>query len=177
MDLEKLKYPIGKFVEPSEIDAGTINAWIDSIENLPAKIRALTENLSESELNRPYRPDGWNIREVIHHVPDSHINAYVRLKWTLSEDNPTIKAYNEQIWATLSDSQQGSIHLSLNLLESLHSRFVFLLRSLQEEELSRSYYHPGDDETVAIKVFIGKYAWHGEHHLAHISQALENSFE
>lgn len=175
-DLEKLKYPIGKFQKPSIIDTSVIENWIQSIEELPVKVIGFVEGLGNDELSKPYRPDGWTIQEVVHHIPDSHLNAYVRLKWALTEDTPSIKAYNEKAWAALSDSQTGDVQLSLNLLNTLHARWVYLLKSLTEDQLKRAYFHPDDNETVSIEEFIGRYAWHGEHHLAHLKQALENKF-
>ena len=176
MDLEQLKYPIGKFQEPQEITSNILSAWISSIEQIPSKVKVLTQNLSDTELSKPYRPGGWNIRQVVHHIPDSHLNAYVRLKWALTEGTPTIKAYDEKRWAELFDSKNADIEVSLKLLENLHERLVYLLRNLSETELSMSYYHPEDDETVSVKLLVGKYAWHGEHHLAHIEQALKTDY-
>lgn len=176
MSTVKLKYPIGKFTKPSAIDAETLTTWILSIEQIPKKFRDISQGLSEEQLNKIYRPEGWNVRQVIHHTPDSHLNAYVRCKWALTEDTPSIKAYNEVLWAETFDSQHGPIEMSLNLLESVHERWVFLLKNLEEEELDRDYYHPTDKETVSIRELIGRYAWHGEHHYAHIQQALNNNF-
>lgn len=176
MDLEKLKYPIGKFQKPDTIGEGQIEKWIESLETLPSKILTISSKLSEMELERIYRPNGWTIRQVIHHIVDSHINAYVRYKWALTESNPKIKAYQEGDWAKLEDACNGPIESSILLLQGLHTRWAYSLKKLDSKDFSKSYFHPGDNETVAISEFIGRYSWHGEHHLAHIKQALENNF-
>lgn len=170
--MENLKYPIGRYKQPLIIKPATIEKWIAAIEEQPTKFRALVENLTEEELNLPYRPEGWNIRQVIHHVADSHLNSLIRFKWTLTEDNPTIKAYYEDRWATLEDYNQTPIEVSLRLLESLHQRWVVLLKSLTPEQLKRTFVHPESGDTIALDALIGMYAWHGNHHVAHVEQAL-----
>lgn len=176
MDLEKLKYPIGKFQKPKVIDEAIIGNWIQNIESLGSKISDISSKLREEDLEKVYRPGGWTIRQVIHHIVDSHINAYVRYKWALTESNPKIKAYNEVAWAEQEDAKKGPIEGSLMLLNGLHNRWAFSLKRLNSEDFDKTYFHPDDNETVPILEFIGKYAWHGEHHLAHIQQALNNNF-
>ena len=171
--MEHLKYPIGRFKKPANIDAATINNWITEIEEIPTLLKDLTEKLSEEDLNRTYRPDGWTIRQVVHHVMDSHINAYIRFKWTLTEDNPTIKAYKEALWAELPDTQKTPITISLYLLSGLHYRWSILMRSLSEEDLNRTFLPPESGKTFSLKEMVGAYAWHGKHHLEHVKIALK----
>lgn len=176
MDLEHLKYPIGKFKKPKEIRPKHIKSWIEDLESLASSVSAICIELKERDLDRIYRPGGWTIRQVIHHIVDSHLNAYVRFKWALTESNPTIKAYDEVAWAEMPDAKKGPIDFSLLMLEGLHLRWVYAINKIPNEDFQKSYFHPEDKETVLMSEFIGKYAWHGKHHLAHINQALENEF-
>lgn len=163
-----LSYPIGQFVKPANIDHSTIDEWISQIETLPSRFRHAVESLSEEQLDSPYRPGGWSIRQLIHHVPDSHINSYVRFHWALTENTPKIKAYHEAAWAELSYLQTLDIHTSLDLLSIVHKRWTALLRSLTVEDLKKSFIHPDNNKAYELKEVIGMYAWHGEHHLAHV---------
>jgi hypothetical protein len=174
LDLEELKYPIGKFDRPQRITLETINRWIDEIEHLPLKLRKAVEGLTEKELDSPYRPGGWTIRQVIHHLPDSHMNSYIRFRWALTEDKPTIKAYHEDRWAELKDARTANIEISLILLEALHMRWGILLRSLSLEDLNKSFIHPESGKTIKLDENIGIYAWHGKHHLAHIENFIKS---
>jgi len=170
--LEKLKYPIGEFQAPETIKQSQIGAWISSIENFPYEVEKLVEKLTEEELDFPYRPDGWTIKQVVHHCGDSHMNAIIRFKLALTEDSPTIRPYLEAKWAELDDSQDNDLELSLNLLKGLHGRWVRLLKSLNTEDLEREFIHPEHNKRFSLKETIGTYAWHSNHHLAHIKQAL-----
>jgi hypothetical protein len=172
MDLEALKYPIGKFEKPKRITLETIGRWIDQIEHLPLKLRKVVENLTEEELNMTYRPGGWSIRQVIHHLPDSHMNSYIRFRWALTEDKPTIKAYHEARWAELPDAKNAHIEISLILLEALHLRWSLLLRKLKLEDLHKTFVHPEAGKETRLDENIGIYAWHGNHHLAQIENRL-----
>lgn len=174
MDLEELKYPIGKFQRPKRITLETLGRWIDEIEHLPHQIRVAVQGLNENQLNTPYRPGGWTIRQVIHHLPDSHINSYVRFRWALTEDKPTIKAYYEDRWAELSDAKNANIEISLILLEALHIRWSLLLRSLNLEQLQKTFVHPESKAKIRLDENIGIYAWHGKHHLAHINNCINS---
>jgi hypothetical protein len=162
------RYPIGQFEMPDKITPALRQSAIEKIAETPAKIRAAIKGLSESQLDTPYRDGGWTIRQVVHHVPDSHLNAYVRLKLALTESTPTIKPYAEDKWAELADSRSTPIETSLALLESLHLRWVQLWRSLKPEDFSRKLIHPDHGErNVDWLVFV--YGWHGPHHTAHIT--------
>ncbi len=149
-----------------------IEKWIAAIAAQPAQFRSLVENLSAAELDLPYRPGGWTVKQVVHHVVDSHLNSLIRFKWTLTEDNPTIKAYYEDRWATLEDYNQTPVSVSLNMLDALHHRWVILLKSLTPEQLKRTFVHPESGDTIPLDALIGMYAWHGDHHIAHIKLAL-----
>jgi uncharacterized damage-inducible protein DinB len=163
------RYPIGTFQLEGEITKSLTNQWIEEIANLPKKVRDAVTGLSEEQLDIPYREGGWKIRQVVHHIADSHMNAYIRFKLALTEENPVIKPYEEARWAELEDSKLP-IDVSLTLIESVHVRLVELLKSLNEEELKRTFVHPASG-IVSIEKNIGLYAWHGNHHLAHITNA------
>lgn len=164
-----LRYPIGEFTAPDEITPEMIAGWIDEIERLPGDLRAAVAGLSDEQLDTPYRPDGWTVRQVVHHVGDSHLNSLIRFKWTLTEDRPKIKAYFEDRWAELADYRDVPIELSLTFLESLHGRWVILLRSMNEKDFRREFVHP-DFGVVRLDGAVGTYAWHGKHHVAHITE-------
>lgn len=171
-DIENLKFPIGKFQKPDSISKHDLKTWIATIENFPAKIKKLTSTLSVQELNWIYRPEGWCIKQVVHHCADSHINSIIRFKLALTEDNPTIKPYEEQLWAELIDGKSDDIFHSLQIIESVHYRWVLLLKSMGTAELKRQFTHPANKKTSCLDEIIGMYAWHCNHHLAHIEQAL-----
>lgn len=174
VDLEHLRFPIGKFERPSPLplnDAARA-ALIGDIERAPAGLRAAVAGLSDPQLDTPYRPGGWTIRQVVHHVPDSHMNGYTRMRLALTEDNPTIKPYQEARWAELPDVRTVPIDVSLALLEALHVRWTAFLRGLSPADFQRSYLHP-ELGAVPLDVAVGIYAWHGKHHTAHITNALK----
>lgn len=175
LDLEQLKYPIGKFEYVASASVAQIDEWIEVLESLPQRLENLVQNLTEEQLNTPYRPDGWTVIQVIHHIADSHHHSYTRFKWSLTEENPLIKAYEEKDWANLFDSQSAPVELSLNYLKALHAKMVFLLRGLSREDLQKSYVHPEDGSTVTVKENIAKYAWHSHHHYAHIEGLLKRN--
>ena len=173
-DLEKLKYPIGLYAPPEVITQNYLDQWIDEIASLPQLMRSAVSGLRDEQLDTPYRPGGWTVRQVVHHVPDSHINSYVRFKWTLTEETPTIKAYHEDRWAELNEARHAPIEPSLKLLEALHERWVLMLKALKEEDLRKKFIHPETNSEVRIDWNIGNYAWHGKHHLAHITNLKNN---
>lgn len=167
-----LRYPIGPFKLESAPTDEDIRRAIDEIAQAPAKLRAAVEGLSKEQLDTPYRPGGWTVRQVVHHVPDSHLNSYCRFKLSLTEDEPTIKAYREDRWAELEDSRATPIEVSLALLESLHERWVLLLESLDLTDFQRTFRHP-EIGVVTLAQNAGLYAWHGRHHVAHITSLRE----
>lgn len=171
-DLETLRYPFGKFEYDQEATSEKLIRWIDQIEELPAQVRAAVEGLTDEQLDTPYRLGGWTVRQVVHHVGDSHMNSLVRFKWALTENEPAIKAYDQSGWAELADYRDVPIETSLTFLEALHVRLVALLRSLNEEDLARRFVHP-EQGSVTLARNIGLYAWHGRHHLAHITALTE----
>lgn len=167
--LEQLRYPIGRFKYPEEYSEEQMKEWIINIENFPANLKKEVENLSESQLNTPYRPGGWTIKQLVHHLADSHINSYVRLKLTLTEDEPAIKPYFEERWATLKDSELVPVEESLKLLDGLHKRWTAILKNLTEAQWERKYFHPENKKLVSIKAMTALYSWHCNHHLTHIT--------
>ncbi|MES2828741.1 MAG: putative metal-dependent hydrolase [Bacteroidota bacterium] len=168
-DLEVLRFPIGKFSQPSVLTDEIISSYIQAIAEFPGKMNRETSLLSDEQLNTPYRPDGWTIRQVVHHCADSHLNSFVRFKLALTEDEPIIKPYFEERWAELPDSQLP-VAASLSLLQGLHERWAILLASLTSEQLDRTFVHPEHGKHFSLKETIGIYAWHCEHHLAHITE-------
>lgn len=162
-----LRYPIGTFQLDGKVTSTMKDSWIDDIEQLPNLLRHAVQNLTNEQLDTAYRPDGWTVRQVVHHVADSHMNAYIRFKLALTEENPIIKPYDETAWAELSDYTLP-IEPSLLLLETLHTRWTQLLRSLTPTDLEKTFIHP-DAGSVSLGENIGIYAWHGKHHLAHIT--------
>jgi hypothetical protein len=173
MDLEQLKYPIGRFVPPAIITPQNIQEWIVEIEHLPARLSELLKGLTQTTLDTPYRPEGWTVRQVVHHLADSHINSYIRFRWTLTEDKPVIKAYNQNEWANLPDALHSDVNLSLRLLEAVHARWVVLLKAMRAQDFEKSYIHPESNSEFKLSRVIGLYAWHGKHHLAHIQNLLK----
>jgi uncharacterized damage-inducible protein DinB len=162
-----LRYPIGKFAAQDSYTKAEIDANISRIANIPARIENAIKNISSKQLETPYREGGWTIRQVLHHLPDSHMNAYIRFKWTLTEDQPVIKAYNEKAWAETPETALDPTG-SLNLLKTLHIKWVSLLKNLTAEDLKREFTHPDTGKNISLARLIALYAWHGEHHLGHI---------
>ncbi|NBC71801.1 YfiT family bacillithiol transferase [Paenibacillus sacheonensis] len=168
--MEVLKYPIGRFAAPAEMTDAVRARWIEEIAALPALLKDAVSGLSEAQLDTPYRDGGWTVRQVVHHLADSHINSYMRFKLALTEEKPTIKPYDEERWAELPDSVGTPVELSLDLVESLHARWVKLLASLSETEYKRAFVHPESGRETPLDRNLGIYAWHGKHHLAHITE-------
>lgn len=169
--MTSIRYPIGEFLLPATVSHEDRVAAIAGIAALPEQLRGTVAPLSEEHLDTPYRSGGWTVRQVVHHLPDSHINAYTRMRLALTEELPTIRTYEEARWAELADSQ-GDVEMSLQLLAALHKRWVFLLERLQESQLSRRLMHPEMGE-LTVDVLVSLYAWHGRHHLAHITKLHE----
>lgn len=167
MDLNELRYPIGEFQSQESYSAADIKSNIQVISALPSKFINLLGNWDDHRLDTPYRPDGWTVRQLIHHVADSHINAYTRCRLAMTEDNPVIKPYEEHLWAELPDAKTAQVELSLQLLRYVHLRWVLLLNSLDENDLARTYFHPGSQKSFRLDEVIANYAWHSEHHYQH----------
>lgn len=167
--MNDLRYPIGKFHFDGPLSEDQKQKALDDIARAPAKLRAAVEGLSDTQLDTPYRPGGWTVRQVVHHVPDSHLNSYVRFKLALTEEEPTIKPYAEDRWAELADSKATPVEVSLILLDSLHDRWVRLLRSLEPEDWRRTFRHP-ELGAITLEKNLALYAWHGRHHVAHITE-------
>ena len=171
-ELERLRYPIGKFSQPGEISESQIKDWIDALETYPLKLRKLVEGLTDQQLETHYRPGGWTVRQLIHHISDSHHNSYIRFKWALTEDTPVIKVYDEKKWAELHDTKMSPIEFSLRHLEAVHAKLVNLLRGLNAVDLKRDFIHPEGNVRTNLEENIGRYVWHGNHHFAHIENLL-----
>jgi hypothetical protein len=167
-DLEQLKFPIGKFAPQETYTSGEITSFIKTIEALPAALAAALHTLTPSQLDTPYREGGWTVRQVVHHIADSHMNAYIRFKWTLTEDTPTIKAYDEKRWA---ETPEGSIDpsLSLALITALHAKWVAMLKVLSPADFQRAFIHPQTGKPLTLARMAALYAWHSQHHTAHIT--------
>ena len=165
---DDLRYPVGKFEWAGPMTDADRQRFIEQIAQAPANLRAAVRGLSAEQLATPYRPGGWTVRQVVHHVPDSHMNAYTRFKLALTEDKPLIKPYKEDRWAELADTRETPIETSLTLLENLHDRWVRLLRSLTAADLKRTLQHP-ELGIVSLERYLAMYAWHGRHHTAHIT--------
>lgn len=165
------RFPIGRFSYPASVSAEQRAAFLDRIAAVPARLRAAVSGLTDAQLDTPYREGGWTIRQVVHHVPDSHMNSYVRFKLALTEDEPTIKPYDEAAWALLPDTAATPVETSLALLEALHERWVTLLRGLSEEQWKRTMRHPVNG-LLRLDQVLALYAWHGDHHIAHILNAV-----
>lgn len=173
--LEKLRYPIGKFSRPEHINKEQINTWIQELDLFPEKLGLLVTPLTEEQLETAYRPEGWTIRQVIHHVSDSHHHSYIRFKWALTENEPVIKPYDEKGWAELHDTKHAPIQMSLEHLRIVHVKLVYLLRGLKPKDLDRTFIHPDDGSITPLKENIGRYVWHGNHHYAHIEEACKRN--
>ena len=166
-----LRFPIGEFVMPGSVTPQLRTAAITAIADMPARMREAVRGLSDAQLDTPYRPGGWTVRQVVHHVPDSHLNAYVRVKLALTEDNPTIKPYDQDAFAGLAD-QKMPIDVSLSLLDSLHARWVVVLKALTPQLFARPLYHP-EIGAITIDYLVQTYGWHSRHHVAHITRLRE----
>ena len=163
------RYPIGRFSYERPLSTAERKRAMAAIEQAPAKMRAAVKGLTAKQLDTPYREGGWTVRQVVHHVPDSHLNAYTRLKLALTENEPTIKPYDEARWAELADTRETPIETSLALLDNLHQRWVPIWRSLQPEDFERKFRHP-EAGARTVDWLLALYAWHGAHHAAHVTE-------
>jgi hypothetical protein len=172
--MEALQYPIGKF-EPKEFSTTQFEEWLLEIEVLPKALEFSIQNLDAHQLEEPYRPDGWTIKQVVHHVADSHMNALVRIKLGLTENNPTIKPYEEADWANLIDVQVVPINVSLTMVYAIHAKMLALFKNMSSTDFEKTIYHPANKNTVSLWDMLGTYAWHGRHHVAHINNLRERN--
>lgn len=173
--LENQKYPIGKFKIPLNITDEEIRKNIFDIEKLPFQLRELVSDFSDEQLNTKYREGGWTVRQVVHHVADSHMNSYMRFKLALTEDTPEIRPYAEDKWAELEDGKNCDIKISLALIDALHFRWVMLLKSMSKEDFEKKFYHPEQEKEFTLGVTVAMYSWHGRHHLKHISDLKDRN--
>jgi uncharacterized damage-inducible protein DinB len=170
---EELKYPIGKYIVQPFSDK-QLQEWLMDIKNLPQHLENAILNLDEARLNTPYREGGWMVKQLVHHVADSHMNAYMRFKLGLTEDNPTIRPYDEVLWAELKDSLELPINISLTLTHALHTRWYYLLKNITTDDLqNKTVYHPASKKQFTLWELLGMYAWHGRHHVAHVTSLRE----
>ncbi|MBN4046751.1 bacillithiol transferase BstA [bacterium AH-315-P07] len=170
--MSDLRYPIGPLNMEPEINSENVEIWIHEIEATPVKLREAITGLNDLQLDTPYRPKGWTVRQVVHHLADSHMNSYVRFKLALTEDNPSVRGYDERAWAELPEAKSGPIDFSLDLLEAIHRRWVIVLRNLTVEQLDRTFQH-SELGPVKLSINVNLYAWHGKHHVAHITALRE----
>lgn len=170
--MEDLRYPIGKY-QPQPYSEKQLQEWMTDITNLPQHLENSLLNLDEAQVNTPYRPEGWTVKQLIHHVADSHMNAYIRFKLGLTEDNPTIKPYDEAAWATLNDTRNLPFNISFTILHALHARWVEILKAIKDNEWNRTVYHPENKKEITLWHLFGMYAWHGRHHTAHVTALRE----
>lgn len=174
-ELQKLKYPIGQFDCSNNISKEQTESWISILEHFPNRLGNLVKDLTEDQLNTTYRPNGWTIRQVVHHLSDSHHHSYARFKWALTEDKPVIKAYFEDRWAELFDTKTAPIDMSLQHLRAVHYKLVYFLKGLSDSDLNKCFIHPETQGEVVLKKNIGIYAWHSNHHYAHIENTLKRN--
>lgn len=172
--MDQLKFPIGEYVE-QPFSEKQLKEWLLHIKNLPLHLEHSITNLDEAQLEMPYRPGGWTVRELVHHVADSHMNAYMRFKLGLTEDNPTIKPYDQEKWAQLPDTKNAPVNVSTTLLHALHRRLFELLVTLKESDWKKTIYHPEQKKEITLWFLLGMYAWHGRHHVAHITSFRERN--
>jgi hypothetical protein len=173
MSLEHLQYPIGRFKTPEAFNNAILNEYITTITAFPEKMKQAVKGLNDAQLDTPYRPQGWTIRQVVHHCADSHMHSLLRLKWTLTEENTIIKPYPEALWAELADTKTMPVDPSLSILEGVHTRWVTLLKAMRPEDFQRFYSHPQYQKQYTLAEATALYAWHCEHHLAHVVNLLK----
>jgi len=173
-ELELLKYPIGKFEIPKEISSDDIKKWITDISELPEKLNKSVRPLSKEQLDTPYRPEGWTLKQLAHHIADSHMSALLRFKWALTEDEPTIKAYDEKAFADLYDSKFAPVEISLDFITALHAKWVILMENMSVSDFEKTFVHPQSGSRFKLKEILGHYSWHTRHHYAHLDNLLKS---
>jgi hypothetical protein len=175
-DIEKSKYPTGKFSAPASYQVENVKKFIHALEVFPADLEKLVKGIPAKDLVYSYRPGGWNIKQIVHHVADSHLNFHIRTRLTLAEDKPTVKPYDENDWAKFADANSDNLEPSLQIIKGVHARTVELLRTLSEKDFARQFYHPEYKKDFSLLWLLSMYAWHGQHHAAQIKVALEHKF-
>lgn len=173
LDIEKLKYPIGNFVTPQNYSHDQRSKDISIIKDLPHKLKQTIYNLDDAQLDTPYRPGGWTVRQLVHHLADSHMNSFIRFKLTLTEDNPTIKPYDQAAWCDMEESKKLPVNASLNILSGVHERLTAMLNAMQEDDFTKKLYHPEMEKQLTLNRMLSLYSWHSEHHLAQIKGLIE----
>ncbi|MBV6477847.1 MAG: putative metal-dependent hydrolase YfiT [Ignavibacteria bacterium] len=173
VEAKNLRYPIGEFIVPESISQNEIDSYMEIISSFPEKLKSVVSELSADKLNTHYREGGWTVKQVVHHLADSHMNAFIRFKLALTEDIPTVKPYFEDRWAELEDGNSDDINLSLTLLEVLHKKWHVLMKSMSEEDFEKSFFHPEYGREFKLKEITAQYSWHCEHHFAHIIELLK----
>ncbi|MBT8219986.1 MAG: putative metal-dependent hydrolase [Bacteroidia bacterium] len=172
-ELQALKYPIGPFKRPLVINQDHIKKWKQDLSDLPYNLRKVTAGMRDRDLDKKYRPGGWTGRQVIHHIADSHMNAYIRFKWALTEEVPMIKAYDEEAWAKLDDSKELPIDVSMKLIDALHHRWTYLIKQFRRKEWAKAYDHPDYEKPASLEIALAMYAWHSNHHIGHLQLIRE----
>ncbi len=175
MNLEALKFPIGKFQFDPDVTRQQVQDWIATIQSFSQEIENIIQPLTTEQLNWRYRPEGWSIKQVVHHLADSHMNAFIRIKLSLTEDAPVIRPYEESLWAELCDGLNNDISASLKIINGVHKKWAYVLNNLSDEQWNKMYFHPQHQRLFSVKEGLGIYDWHCKHHLAHIKQALDNN--
>lgn len=170
--MEDHRYPIGKYT-PQPFSEELLGEWLIDIKNLPQHLENALLNLDEAQINTPYREGGWTIKQLVHHVADSHMNAYMRFKLGLTENNPTIKPYDEKLWAEMSDTRNLPVNISLTLLHALHARWYEVLKNMSKEDMDKTVFHPEHKKEMTLWYLLGLYSWHSRHHVAHITALRE----
>jgi hypothetical protein len=170
LEIESLRYPVGKFKFPQEVSTDERKEMLSIIEGLPSKLRNAVHGLDNKQLDTPYREGGWSVRQVVHHLFDSHVNAYIRMKLAVTEDTPTIKPYDQDKWSELEDARTSPVDISLSLLDGVHKRWMIFLDSLSEEQFKLCFFHPESKRKISLEQTLALYSWHSRHHLAHITE-------
>ena len=171
--MDDLRYPVGKYSFSGDVTPQQRKEWIGQIAAAPDRLRAAVAGLSDTQLETPYRDGGWTVRQVTHHLPDSHLNAYTRFRLALTEEHPTIRPYHEDLWAKLPDAKSAPVEISLALLDAVHRRWLVLLEAMSDSDFGRTYHHPEHGKTFTLDWTVGMYAWHGRHHVTHITSLRE----
>lgn len=173
LEIEQLKYPIGNFKAPDTYSMDNHKTRIESIRNLPHALEAALKPLSKEQVDTPYRPEGWTVRQLIHHIADSHINAFTRFKLGLTEDNPTIRPYDQGAWCSMKDANDLDPSVSMKIIEGLHERWSYVLDNMTASDFERNIFHPEMNKSLHLGTMLALYSWHSNHHLAHVNKLKE----